>query len=412
MSYKPIKVEDVELSAPLKALTDLHGYAAVKVLVRLHGAPLGYVQLPLTNGRCSAAALSKAILEQLAWPIIRHLVADGLAAPLSPAGLRIADLPQLAHPAYAGPWPLVTVAVCTRERTADLRRCLEALTQLDYDALELLVVDNAPRTAATEQLVRSEYPQVRYICEPRPGLDWARNRAIVEARGSIIAYTDDDVVVDVGWVRALARLFAENTEVMAVTGLVVPYELETEAQLLFEQYGGFGRGFERHWYQVDREGNQRTASLHGWTGKFGTGANMAYRRSLFEQIGPFDPALDVGTPTNGGGDIEMFFRVLKHGYTLVYEPSAIVRHRHRRDYPSLRTQIANNGVGFSAYHIRSALAYPDERAAFARLWLQWLRRWHLRRLVRSFKGTEPFPRSLILAELWGYVVGLTRYHKA
>ena len=52
--------------------------------------------------------------------------------------------------------------------------------------------------------MRRGYPQVRYVCEPRPGLNWARNRAIAEARGEIIAYTDDDVVVDRGWVRALA----------------------------------------------------------------------------------------------------------------------------------------------------------------------------------------------------------------
>jgi hypothetical protein len=150
----------------------------------------------------------------------------------------------------------------------------------------------------------------------------------------------------------------------------------------------------------------------GWTGMFGTGANMAFRRTLFAQIGAFDPALDVGTPTNGGGDIEMFFRLLKAGHALVYEPSALVRHRHRRDRASLHRQIANNGVGFSAYMVRSALAHPDERLAFARMWLRWLRNWHLRRVYRSIKGTEKFPRAMVVAELWGYFVGLGRYRKA
>ena len=74
---------------------------------------------------------------------------------------------------------------------------------------------------------------------------------------------------------------------------------------------------------------------------------MAYHHSLFDRIGGFDPALDVGTVTNGGGDLEMFFRVLQEGQTLVYEPSALVRHRHRRDYAQLRTQITNFGIGFS-----------------------------------------------------------------
>ncbi len=139
---------------------------------------------------------------------------------------------------------------------------------------------------------------------------------------------------------------------------------------------------------------------------------MAYRRNLFEQIGPFDPALDVGTVTNGGGDIEMFFRLLKAGQTLVYEPNALVRHRHRREYGSFYRQIANNGVGFSAYLVRSALAYPDERLALLRFWLGWLRRWHLPRLARSLRGRENFPRELIVAEFWGYLIGLGRYHRA
>ncbi len=411
MSFRPIKVVELELSQPLVNFSGLAGYQALHGLVRLHGAPLGWVRLPLANGRCTAAALSKAILEQHSWPIIRHLVADGLHAPLGPRGLRLADLLEQPHPRYGGACPTVTVAVCTRERTADLARCLEALVRLEYPALELLVVDNAPRSAATRELV-GRYPQVRYVCEPRPGLSWARNRAIREAGGEIVAYTDDDVVVDAGWVAALARVFAENAEVMAVTGLVAPYELETEPQQLFEQYGGFGRGFARQWHRLDPEDRRQAVRYYGWSGMFGTGANMAFRRSIFQQIGPFDPALDVGTVTNGGGDIEMFFRLAREGHTLVYEPDALVWHRHRRDYASLRRQIANNGVGFSAYMVRSALAYSDLRIEFGRMWLRWLRDWHIRRVVRSFRGTEHFPRDMILAELWGFFIGLRRYQRA
>src|SRR5690348_9913012 len=99
--------------------------------------------------------------------------------------------------------------------------------QRNYPNLEILVVDNAPSSDATRDLVSARYPRVNYVVEPRPGLDWARNRAISAASGEILAYTDDDVVVDPGWVRALARAFAEDPEAMAVTGLVVPFELET-----------------------------------------------------------------------------------------------------------------------------------------------------------------------------------------
>jgi O-antigen biosynthesis protein len=219
------------------------------------------------------------------------------------------------------------------------------------------------------------------------------------------------VVVDAGWVRALAQVFAEEAAVMAVTGLVVPYELETEAQCFFEEYGGFGRGFERKWYRVDRQSGSQLAEYIR-TGRFGTGANMAYRRCLFDWIGGFDPALDVGTVTNGGGDLEMFFRVMREGHTLVYEPNALVRHRHRRDYAQLRTQITNFGVGFCAYLVRNALAYPAQRLAIVCFGLWWLWRRHIRRLLISLIRPTLFPRDLILAELCGSFIGLVRYQRA
>jgi len=406
----PIKVIDIELSRPLSTFEGLDGYMGVQGLVRLHGVPVGYVKAPVTADRCEAATLSKLILEQHSWTIIQHLLCNGLATSLPLEGLRLENLFDVPPPQYSGRWPLVTVAVCTRDRTADLVLCLDALSQLDYPTLELLVVDNAPTSEATKHLVQTSYPNIRYVSEPRPGLDWARNRAILEAKGEIIAFTDDDVVVDPGWAKALSQVFAENPEVMAVTGLVVPYELETEAQALFEENGGFGKGFERKWYRVGR-GNKMPWQLLG-AGQYGTGANMAYRRCVFDEIGTFDPALDVGTVTNGGGDLEMFFRVLKEGHLLVYEPRAVVNHRHRRQYSELRSQLTNNGIGLYSYFVCGATAYPKERLSFLCIGLWWLLYWSFRRLWIAFKHPTRFPKDLIHAELAGCFIGLRRYHKA
>jgi GT2 family glycosyltransferase len=408
-----VKLIDVELSRPLRDIAEAERYGALQVLVRLHDTPIGYVKLPLLHGRCSAAALCKAIVRQHGRAIASQMLRQRLERPLPSDGLALAldDLLQTQPDSLHGVWcPLVTVAVCTRDRPQCLRGCLNALMRLDYPALDLLVIDNAPGSEASEQLVR-QYPGVRYVCEPRPGLDWARNRAIEEAHGEIIAYTDDDVAVDPCWVEALAKVFVENPEVMAVTGLVVPHELETQPQQLFECYGGFGRGFVRRWYRRDpARGNKET--FHIGAGRFGTGANMAYRRSVFAHIGGFDPALDVGTLTNGGGDLEMFFRVLQEGYTLVYEPAAMVRHCHRRDYAQLRSQLANNGIGLYSYFVRSALAYPEMRIAIIRFGLWWFWWWHLRRLLRGFIRPNGLPRDLILAELFGVFAGLVRYPRA
>jgi GT2 family glycosyltransferase len=278
--------------------------------------------------------------------------------------------------------------------------------------LDVLIVDNAPSDDRTERLVCDRHRAFRYLREPRPGLNWARNRAVLDARQDVVAFVDDDGLVARKWARAVAAAFAREPEAMAVTGLVVPAETDVESQWLFERYGGFGRGFTRRYFQVDVAGGERAAWRHGGTGKFGTGANMAFRRQVFDDVGLFDPALDVGTVTNGGGDLDMFFRVLKRGHLLVYEPSAIVRHTHRRTYGELREQIANNGVGFYAYLVRTAHAYRDERLALAWLgaWSLWW--WNTRRLVASFVRTPSIPRDLIIAEAIGSLRGLFRYRRA
>ena len=364
------------------------------VLVRHHGEPLG--MLSFAKDGCRAARLASLINDRFAWRILRHDTADRMGE-------------SSRHQDYTR--PSVTVAVCTRNGVDRIGECLDALVALDYpaDLLDLLIVDNAPLDDRLKAMIAERYPRLRYAVEPQPGLDRARNRAILEARGDIVAFTDDDVSVDAGWVDAIARLFVQEPEVEAVTGLVVPDAIDCDAHRLFEKYGGFGRGFDRRYFRVNAAAGERAADRCAGAGKFGTGANMAFRRTTFDRIGPFDPHLDVGTPANGGGDLEMFFRVLKSGGVLVYEPRALVRHRHRQTIAQLRTQLANNGIGFYAYLVRTARAYPEERRAILKLGVSWFYWWNVRRLVRSFLRPHEFPRDLIVAEAVGSVVGLRRY---
>jgi O-antigen biosynthesis protein len=378
----PVALVEIELARAPESLEGLGEAVAVEALVRRNGEPVGWVRLPVSDGRCPPEEITAAL--------------DGLALPP----------PRTVVPA---PRLSVTVAVCTRDRPDDLATCLDSLAQVEYDDLEILVVDNAPSSEASRLLVERRAGRVRYVREPRPGLDWARNRAIAEARGDVIAFTDDDVAVDPGWIRALVAAFGSDETVAAVTGLVLPAELETEAQVIFERYRSFGRGFVPR--RIAAAGGGSVALRHGAAGDYGTGANMAFRRSLFERLGGFDPALGAGTPTRGGDDLEMFFRVLKEGLVLVYEPRAIVRHRHRRSIEALRGQIADHGVSFSCYIVRSALAYPDERLAFARLACWWWGKTAFRALWPRSSPAWAL-RRLGLAELRGCLVGLSRYPRA
>ena len=405
-----VRCVDLELSEPARSIEGLDGYIEVEILVRLHGEPLGSVRLPVHHGRCRAVDVRRAALKAHGGAVIRHLIEDRIAVGLPAEGWSMRELLEADHVEPQARLPTVTVAVCTRDRSEELAVCLESLTRSDLAPFEVLVIDNAPETDATERLVKERFPWVRYLREPRPGLDWARNRAVLEARGEIVAYTDDDCVVDPGWLRALAVLFADDPAVMAVTGLVVPWELETEAQHLFERAGGFSRGFRRHWNAVDPERGLPWA--YCGAGRFGTGANMAYRRTVFSEVGLFDTALDVGTVTNGGGDLDMFFRVLVEGFTLVYEPAAVIRHRHRRDYGALRKQLANNGYGFCSYLVRNVINYPKEYLRFVYLASWWLWKWQVPRVLGAMFRPTRLPLRLLALELWTGLSGFRRYSKA
>jgi GT2 family glycosyltransferase len=409
-SCRPVRIVDIDLTSPPRDLPSTIGYRAVRATIRAHGIPVGEICVPASEA-ADEAAIRRLAVDRLSWPILRQLLRDAVGAG---GGTRPADADDLLHRrpgAGGGEAPAVSVAVCTRDREADLELCLAALDCLDPPADEILVIDNAPRTDASREVV-ARHPRARYVCEPTPGLDWARNRAIGEARGDVIAYTDDDVLVDPSWVGALKRAFAEAPDAAAVTGLVLPAELETRAQQLFEEYGGFGRGFIRRVFRVDERHGERAVAEHGGTGKFGTGANMAFRRSIFAAIGLFDPALDVGTVTNGGGDLDIFFRILREGHTLVYEPAALVRHRHRRDHAALVAQIGNNGIGFYSYLCRNMLARREDRGDWLWLGVWWFWTWNIRRAVLSILQPGRFQRDLSMAELVGALRGLFRYRRA
>lgn len=358
----------------------------LRILVRRDRLPLGWITL-----------LSPPQPSQF-WAAVRdHVLRD-------PALCTRALRPAPAPAGRQMPRPPITVVVCTRDRTETLARCLAALAALDYPDRQILVVDNAPTSDATRSLVAS-LPGIDYVCETRPGLDWARNRGLAEAAHDIIAFTDDDTEVDRHWLTALAETF-DDPLVGLVTGLVVPMKLDTPARIYFEDvYGGMGKGFD----PFLRPGNATGPRELLWASGFGVGANMAFRRATIARVGNFDPALDVGTATRGGGDIEMFHRAVARGATLAYQPSAFVWHEHRANVGGLHRQLTDNGSGFGAYLLTCARNRTVPRPAILSFALRdWIGGWLVRRMVRPGRHS----RGLVAAEATGLLKAYPGYRKA
>ncbi len=235
--------------------------------------------------------------------------------------------------------PNMTVMVCTRERPERLRTCLESLLAQEYPNFSVLVIDNFPVTDRTKAVVDGlDSPLITYALQPRKGLCRAKNLAIQMAGDGIVASIDDDETADPHWLAELARGFAEHPEADAVAGVMAPGELETWAQVWFEQYGGHNklRGFTPAVFSPDTAHMQ--SPLYPLP-SFGSGGNVAFRTSALRRIGGFDIALGPGTASMSNEDTRVFTDLLVSGGTVVYQPTAVTRHFHRRSVEELRTQM-------------------------------------------------------------------------
>lgn len=230
----------------------------------------------------------------------------------------------------------ISVVICTRNRSRQLWYCLDALMASSDQNFEVVVVDNAPDDNSTEEVIKL-FPKARYVREDRKGLDIARNTGAKNATFDIIAYTDDDVIVDKEWVRNIKTCFKDPLT-MAATGLVIPVELKTKSQYVFEKHWGFNRGYLPivfdHKYFMDN----LAYGVPVWN--IGAGANMAFRKEIFQLVGYFDERLDVGA-SGCSGDSEMWYRILAEGWNCNYFPNAVVYHHHRETKKDLHKQIFN-----------------------------------------------------------------------
>ena len=366
----PVLLLEVELSRPISDLPirdEGIRFGSARVLVKLHDQPLGVMQLTLNDLR-SVQTLGAEIEAAFGGEIDQHLDSDGLdrsAVPLR-GGAAIADSDPLPCQPVVGRDMFVSVVIPTVGRES-LTQTVESVLRSTHRDLEVVVVDNTAWNPIARDIVgrvQVSDSRVRYAVEPRPGASSARNHGLRAAKGAIVAFTDDDAVVDERWLTATLRGFQRADRVVAVTGLTVPQKLDTPAEVAFELYGGFGKGFQQRLYDLDV--HRGPGLLYPYTVGFGAGNNMAVVKEAVLALGGFDDALGPGTPTYADEDLDLLLRIVLAGHQVSYEPSAIVRHAHRSDWDGLKWQVFTYSAAMTAMLTKAATSDRRTASFFAR----------------------------------------------
>jgi glycosyltransferase involved in cell wall biosynthesis len=361
--------------------------------------PLAFIQLKLNDGGLAATEIKQQIQAEL--PFLSQEESNNFSREGSD---------PLATPSTSSSL-LVSVVIATHNRHSSLERTLESVLRQEYPNFEILLVDNAPSSDATLTLIQetpSLASRVHYLREETPGLAIAHNRALLEVKGEIVAFTDDDVIVDPWWLSRLVETFQGAPQVACVTGMILPLEMETPAQAWIEQFGGFGKGFSQRSYGGPDYHPQSPLYPYA-AGTFGSGANMAFRTVFLREVGGFDPALGAGTPAMGGDDLAVFFEILSRGYQLTYQPAAFLYHQHRREYQELRRQAYGYGVGLSAYLTKTLLDKPTRMFSLAARLPAGLAYLLSPRSPKNSKKSSGYPRELTRMELKGFLYGPLAY---
>jgi GT2 family glycosyltransferase len=419
MMKAPWKILHLDLNTdPLPTLEPIPGYTGIRLGLWWQGIPLNHLHLTSAQLPLSPTALAEIVLKYISSPIGDRLFPQGFQAHLPmvydaqtpPPDPRFpvmstflaaqSPLTEMTQRVIPNQTESISVIICTRDRPDALARCLKSIQSLSELPHEIIVVDNAPQTDATRTCVAT-FPKVQYLCEPKPGLSIARNTGIRHATGTLIAFTDDDVVVHPHWLRQIQHGFAD-TKVMATTGLMLPAELDHEAQCLFQyHFGGPDWDYRAKTFDVKFFENMKSRGVPSWL--IGAGANMAFRKEVFYQVGLFDESLGAGA-SGCSEDSELWYRILESGGHCYYDPTAVVFHYHRADLESLNQQAFQYMRGHVAALLRLFEKYHHwgnlRRLSFA------LPNYYLQRFMKAIVTGWGEEYKTLLAEIAGCFAGL------
>jgi glycosyltransferase involved in cell wall biosynthesis len=233
---------------------------------------------------------------------------------------------------------LISVVVPTHNRGRGLSACLQALQTQDYPTYEIILSDDGSTDNTAEVVAR--YPRIKYIKHENRGPAAARNRGIEQARGEIVAFTDDDCRVPTDWLSRLVDGFQRYPEVAGVGGFLDPPD-EVVTHSLFARYERFTS------FNLYRQSQmEMVGGLEDYPG--GGTSNIAYHKTVLDQLGGFDEWF----PYPAAEDHDLRVRVHQLGYKLLYLPLR-VEHLRTYSWQGFRRQNITHGRGVIRWEYKS-----------------------------------------------------------
>jgi O-antigen biosynthesis protein len=388
------KILELDLSQPIETITGLGGYNMLQLLVKFHGQPIDWIWLGINGDRCSASQLAQAMFPHLQEKITQAILTNRLLQPGKPWDMP--SLLTLPKPQITAKTTL-TIALCidmSMDRAEDVELSIQAMRNLPHN---LVIAEALP----PDDRVKTWAANLQYIRTTNPGRNAARNAAIDVITTEAIAFIQPGSIPTVKWADAITSAFSEDPSLRALTGLVIPEAIDRESQAVLDRSYSPGRGLGRKTYSM--VGAPQWMDLG--TMQVGSGLNMAFRRGLFDSIGRFDPALDLPGLTWGGGEWDLFARLLLVGEKLLYAPQVTLATRFLLEDGEIRSQLRHNMTAFFSYLEAGRNRFPQ--APWRKL-ANWKSAWLGLALIRSWG----VPRRWIASEIKGAMAGRKQYRQA
>ena len=299
----------------------------------------------------------------------------------------------------------VSVIVCTYNREDYILDALMSLKDqsADYSNYEVLLIDNNSNDRTP--LICMQFAQQKgslnyhYYKEPKQGLSHARNRGIELATGEIIAFIDDDAVASKHYIQEIIAFFNENEQVGAIGGRIFPkYETQKPVWMPNQLTPLFS---------IIDLGEK---NIPFKSGKYPVGANMAFRKSVFNTCGNFNIALGrTGKNMLGGEEKDIFYRIISHSILVWYAAKPWVYHL----VPQSRTTkifIKQQAIGVGqSERLRTTTSVKQRLLSITKELLKWLATFVL--CLHNVLLLSPRKAAMLIAFRWWVSGGLLNIYK-